>query len=144
MSNLEPFEKMQTKWLGLWYHPESYGFTSAALNLADLRKFKGSVRLYVRKNRFYEKDSNRPNYCFCFKDAEAANNESLVEIIKSDILDLDEKYISCADAAWVARRWYDGKHDPYDVYTTSDFEQHAQTLQEIINNKIDEQYGGIK
>jgi hypothetical protein len=140
MGKLKPFDKQQTEWLGLWYHPESYGFTSEALNLSDLREFKGRVRLYVRKNKFYQKDSNRPNYCFCLKESSALENDKLVEIIKAEILDLDEMYISCADAARLARSEYDGPYDPCDVYTTSDFEQYGETLQEILNRKIEEQY----
>ena len=70
MSKLETFDKKQTNWEGLWWHPEYGGFSSASISLADLRKFKGNVRLYVRKNRYYEHGENgRPNYHFCLKDA---------------------------------------------------------------------------
>lgn len=72
MGKLEPIEGKQTKWMGLWWHPEYNGFSSPVLSLADIRKFKGNVRLYVRKNKFYNKGENgRPNYCFTLKDADA-------------------------------------------------------------------------
>lgn len=72
MGKLEPFARMQTKWEGLWYHPEYNGYSSACISLAELRKFKGNVRIYVRKNKFYNKGENgRPNYHFCIKDADA-------------------------------------------------------------------------
>lgn len=72
MGKLEPFDKKQTNWEGLWYHPEYGGFSSACINLADLRKFKGNVRLYIRKNKYFNKGENgRPNYHFCLKDADA-------------------------------------------------------------------------
>lgn len=72
MGKLEPFEKKQTNWFGLWWHPEYGGFSSEAISLADLRKFKGKVRLYVRKNKIYNGGENgRPNYKFQFKDANA-------------------------------------------------------------------------
>ena len=67
---LTPIEGMQTNWAGLWYHPEYNGFSSGCIDLSALRKFKGQVRLYVRKNKYYNDGENgRPNYCFCLKDA---------------------------------------------------------------------------
>ena len=67
---LEPIEGHYTKWLGLWWHPEYNQYSSSAINLADLRKFKGAVRLVVRKNKFYNNGENsRPNYCFSLRDA---------------------------------------------------------------------------
>lgn len=68
---MDIFDKKQTDWAGLWYHPENGGFSSETISLAKLKKFKGAVRLYVRKNKFYEKGSNRPNYTFCLKDADS-------------------------------------------------------------------------
>ena len=70
MPKLESFSQMQTKWSGLWWHPESGGFSSAAFRISDLQKFKGPVRLYIRKNKMYNKgENNRPNYNFTIKDA---------------------------------------------------------------------------
>lgn len=72
MGKMEPIDGKQTKWEGLWWHPEYNGFSSSAISLADLRKFKGAVRLYVRKNKFFNNGENgRPNYHFCLKDANA-------------------------------------------------------------------------
>ena len=72
MGKLQPFDQKATKWEGLWWHPENHCFHSAALSLADLRKFKGSVRLYVKKNKFYnDGENNRPNYIFCLKDSKS-------------------------------------------------------------------------
>lgn len=67
---LKTFENKQTSWEGLWYHPENTGFSSAVLNLSKLKEFKGPVRIYVRKNKYYNHGENgRPNYLFCIKDA---------------------------------------------------------------------------
>ena len=71
MGKLEVFDGKQTTWEGLWWHPEYQGFSSAAIDLSQLRKFKGKVRLYVRRNKFFEKGTNRPNYCFCLKDSKS-------------------------------------------------------------------------
>lgn len=67
---METFEGKQTKWEGIWWHPEYNGFSSAAINLSKLKQFKGYVRLYVRKNKYYcGGTNNRPNYMFCIKDS---------------------------------------------------------------------------
>ena len=84
MGKLELIDGKQTKWEGLWWHPEYNGFSSAAISLADLRKFKGNVRLYVKKNKFYNGGENgRPNYNFTLKDANAKVFK-LLEIEDSD------------------------------------------------------------
>ena len=72
MGRLEPIDGKMTKWEGLWWHPEQMQYTSACINLADIRKFKGNVRLVVRKNRYYNGGENgRPNYCFSLRDAKS-------------------------------------------------------------------------
>ncbi|MBP5461919.1 MAG: hypothetical protein J6Y20_07330 [Lachnospiraceae bacterium] len=75
---LEPFEKKQTNWLGLWWHPEYCGYSSAAIDLSQLRKFKGKVRLLMRKNKFLNGGENgRPNYTFCLKDCDSPTFEAV-------------------------------------------------------------------
>ena len=49
MGKLEPYDGKRSRWQGLWWHPEYNGFLSEAFSLADIRKYKGQVRLYVRK-----------------------------------------------------------------------------------------------
>lgn len=69
---MKTFDCKQTSWEGLWYHPETLGYTSAAINLSKLKQFKGAVRIYVRKNKYYNGGENgRPNYVFCIKDAKS-------------------------------------------------------------------------
>lgn len=80
---MDIFDKKQTDWAGLWYHPENGGFSSETISLAKLKKFKGAVRLYVRKNKFYKKDSNRPNYTFCLKDADSETFK-LLDVIEDE------------------------------------------------------------
>lgn len=77
MSKLDLFEDLQTKWCGLWYDPHNGGFSSTAFRLSELKKFKGAVKIYVKKNKFYKKDTNRPNYVFCIKDS---NSPTFIEL----------------------------------------------------------------
>ena len=74
---LQSFDGKQTNWEGLWYHPEYCGYSSATIKLSELKKFKGTVRLYMRKNKFYEKGGNKPNMRFCLKDA---NSDTFSEL----------------------------------------------------------------
>jgi len=63
MSKLEHIGERGTTGVGLWWHPDMFSFTSQAVNLSDLKRFKGAVRFYVRKNRFFNGGENgRPNY----------------------------------------------------------------------------------
>ena len=72
VSTLEPFDRKQTEWSGLWWHPETMSFSSTAINLANLRKFKGNVRMFVKKNKFFNGGENgRPNYLFCLRDTKS-------------------------------------------------------------------------
>lgn len=82
---LQTIDNKRTMWGGLWWHPEYNGFSSQCIDLAQIRKFKGKVRLYVRKNKFYNKgENNRPNYKWCLQDADAGVFDMLdVEDIES-------------------------------------------------------------
>lgn len=78
MSKLELMENTTTRWEGLWYHPESYLFTSRVFSLETFRGFSGSVRLYVRKNRHYNGGENRrPNYHFWLRSTDTEDAEGL-------------------------------------------------------------------
>lgn len=86
---MEVFDGKKTKWEGLWWHPESNNFSSAAINLAQLRKFKGNVRIIVKKNRFFNDGENgRPNYVFMIVDS---NSDKAKEL---EIRDEDEARIT--------------------------------------------------
>ncbi len=67
---METFAKMQTSWEGLWWNHEINCFVSATINLAKLKKFKGNVKLIVKKNKYFNGGENgRPNYQFMIKDS---------------------------------------------------------------------------
>ena len=68
---LKKFEGMQTEWLGIWKNENYNGYMSQSINLNVLKEFKGNVRFYLRKNRYYKKDSDRPFYVLCVKDSKS-------------------------------------------------------------------------
>ena len=62
------------------------------ISLAQLRKFKGNVRLYMRKNKYYENGkNNRPNYTWCLKDA---NSSTFIDV---DVIDDPEARLYTED-----------------------------------------------
>lgn len=81
---METFDRKQTSLEGLWWHPELQCFTSASISLAKLKKFKGAVRITVKKNRWFSCGLNgRPNYVFCIRDSKA-ESEKEIEIEESE------------------------------------------------------------
>ena len=67
----ESFDKKTTNWIGLWWHPEYQMYTSPAINLSTLKSFKGIVRISLKKNPFYNKVKNTPNYTMKITDSKS-------------------------------------------------------------------------
>lgn len=126
---LEVFDGKQTNWGGLWWQSDCMYFTSQTISLGQLRKFKGNVRLVVRKNRFYNNGENgRPNYVFLFRDAKSENpfEISVEEMTKKPYKEDDVYYTEDGERLYTredARAIINGTvrdvefgiHDPYDI-----------------------------
>ena len=116
MGKLEPIDGKRTNWEGLWWHPEYNGFSSAVLSLSDLRKFKGKVRLYVRKNKNFNKGENgRPNYNFCLKDANSETFRAL------EVEDDEERAGDEETGMWIHTEWTE-LFTIYETYACSECE----------------------
>ena len=85
----QTFDKKTTGWLGLWYHNDSHSWSSAVIDLSAFKSFKGTARIYMRKNKYYEKDTNRPNYVFVICDSNSQRFVQEVEI-QDDVWDREE------------------------------------------------------
>ena len=127
MAKLEVIDGKQTNWCGLWWHPENCSFSSSVISLAQLKKFKGNVRLVVKKNKFFNKgENNRPNYTFCLRDAKA-DNPFVFEIedidTEDDYGDDEEKLYTYEDCKTVMRMsWYYANEGyPYGHFCVDDF-----------------------
>lgn len=81
---VQSYDKKTTGWIGIWYHPESNSYSSAALNLKVFKDFKGTVRFYLRKNRFYQKGTNRPNFVLAISDSKAERFIQQIEVIDDE------------------------------------------------------------
>lgn len=116
---METFEARQTEWTGLWWHPEYNGFSSAAVNLAELKKFKGNVRILMRKNRFFNNGENhRPNYLLCIKSASSPTFKTLTITEDEDAVDDEPRLYTEEEVKRVMiGACEDGRRglDPYDL-----------------------------
>lgn len=104
MGKLEAVDGKISNWIGLWWHPEINCFTSPAINLSELKNFKGVVRLYMRKNKFFKDGLNgRPNYNFCLRDV---SSEKTILLEMDDIereVDDDERLYTREEVERVKR-----------------------------------------
>lgn len=122
---LEVIDGKQTNWCGLWWNPDTNSFKSSAFSLSELRKFKGAVRLIVRKNKFFNNgENNRPNYNFVIRDA-AADAPIILEI---EDIEEQENSPYCEDGVY-----YDEKGNR--LYTYSE-------VQTAINGAVEDGRNG--
>ena len=137
---LKVIENQRTDWGGLWYNAGNHSYSSEAINLAELRKFKGTVRIYMKKNRYYDKELNRPNYVFTiasvksdrFTDLSVVDDDYGHYLYVSDEtlgegVDLDDEYVRLEDAIDVAQGLID---DCAFGYSTDDLCVEARSFME--------------
>lgn len=58
---------MNTKWMGIWAMDQPALYAGQVIKKADIPKY---TRIVLRYNKYYEKDSNKPKFVYCFADAE--------------------------------------------------------------------------
>ena len=61
------------KTIGFWWKPQLGAFVSEAADIKELAGTDGPVRFYLRKNQYFSKDSNRPNYQMSVSSADKAS-----------------------------------------------------------------------
>lgn len=62
-------KNVKTSWEGLWFQREGV-YSGKTIKKADI---PGYARLIVRFNRYYEKDSSRPRFVYCFASGDSAS-----------------------------------------------------------------------
>ena len=75
----------KSKWYGLWNNREGV-YSGQVINKADIPSYS---RLIVRYNKFYDKDSNKPRFVYCFANGDAAKAIT-IEVSKSDYIEFGE------------------------------------------------------
>lgn len=58
---------MNSKWMGLWAQERQGFYAGQVIKKTDIPKH---TRIVLRYNKFYEKDSTRPRFVYCFADSE--------------------------------------------------------------------------
>ena len=75
---------MNTKWLGLWKQERKGIYAGQVIKKSDIPKY---TRIVLRRNKFYEKDSNKPWFVYCFADSEGYESKCVpVEIEETERL----------------------------------------------------------
>lgn len=59
----------KTQWQGLWYQREGV-YSGYVIKKADIPK---KARLILRYNKYYDKDSNKPKFVYCFANGDSAD-----------------------------------------------------------------------
>lgn len=59
----------KTQWQGLWYQREGV-YSGYVIKKADIPK---KARLILRYNKYYDKDSNKPRFVYCFANGDSAD-----------------------------------------------------------------------
>lgn len=75
----------KTKWYGLWNNREGI-YSGQVIKKADIPAYS---RLIIRYNKFYDKDSKKPRFVYCFANGDAAKAITL-EVSKSDFIEFSE------------------------------------------------------
>lgn len=70
----EKARKGTTKWLGLWAQERKGFYAGQVIKKTDIPKY---TRIVLRYNKFYEKDSNRPKFVYCFADSEGYESKCI-------------------------------------------------------------------
>ena len=76
MAKLETFDKKTSAWQGMWKNGKGY-YASARLNLSDLRKYNGAIRIQMFNNKYYVPKGNKPKFCFRIIDADTVDAKTL-------------------------------------------------------------------
>ena len=74
---------MKTQWEGLWKNRQGV-YSGKVVNTADLPE---KVRVIVRYNKYYESDTSRPRFVYCFADGAEAEAITMSEDSYRSIMD---------------------------------------------------------
>ena len=97
MARLQSSTDKRTNWAGLWYNPASHQYISQTTSLAQIRQFKGNVRLIVRKNKFHKPCNNTPQYQICICDSHSPEARNTLEM--QDIAEYEDREMIDVDTA---------------------------------------------
>lgn len=73
-----------TKWLGLWKQERQGFYAGQVIKKGEIPKY---TRIVLRYNKYYDKDSSRPRFVYCFADSEGYASKCVpIELEESEDL----------------------------------------------------------
>ena len=75
----------KTNWYGLWNNREGV-YSGQVIKKSDIPAY---ARLIIRYNKYYEKDSNKPRFVYCFASSDA-EKAITIETSKDEYITLSE------------------------------------------------------
>lgn len=128
MATLKKYESHRTAYEGLWYRPESHLYVSKVFNLAALREYKSGFRLVIRKNKYYKKDTDRPNLVFSIMSVDGSEYYEDIKVRQTFLKDrLDELIYTYDDIREVA-------------YSAARAVEYGETVEDATEEAIGEVY----
>ena len=70
---------IRSAWLGLWKNDDKHFAVSERIDVEAIKGFssQGKVRVVLKRNKFYQKGTNRPLYCIAFADGYGASSNEI-------------------------------------------------------------------
>lgn len=70
---------IRSAWLGLWKNDDKHFAVSERIDVEAIKEFssQGKIRVVLKRNKFYQKGTNRPLYCIAFADGYGASSNEV-------------------------------------------------------------------
>ena len=110
----------KTQWQGLWYQREGV-YSGYVIKKADIPE---KARLILRYNKYYDKDSNKPRFVYCFANGGSADAITM-QVEHEEYVSLKDLTSKIEELAEIMR---DGNHNADNVFLPSESQASADYL----------------
>ena len=110
----------KTQWQGLWYQREGV-YSGYVIKKADIPE---KARLILRYNKYYDKDSNKPRFVYCFANGGSADAITM-QVEHEEYVSLEDLTSKIEELAEIMR---DGNHNADNVFLPSESQASADYL----------------
>lgn len=110
----------KTQWQGLWYQREGV-YSGYVIKKADIPK---KARLILRYNKYYDKDSNKPRFVYCFANGDSADAITM-QVEHEEYVSIEDLTSKIEELAEIMR---DGNHNADSLSLPSESQASAEYL----------------
>lgn len=110
----------KTQWQGLWYQREGV-YSGYVIKKADIPE---KARLILRYNKYYDKDSNKPRFVYCFANGDSADAITM-QVEHEEYVSLEDLTSKIEELAEIMR---DGNHNADSLFLPSESQASAEYL----------------